>query len=581
MVTAPTIVQLVLVNETGDSYYRMRWPGHELAKRNPQWRILNLDAQAQERYDWAMEADLLVLFQSMDYDLIPIIEERRKLGRKTIAEYNDNFYSPPTASPLLKEWNSPFLWQSYEAVMRACDAVMVTGEGLRKLFSQKTDKEIVMVRNFLPIDFTLPDISTLPDRALRIGWAGSQGHAADLIALRPLFQELTEEFPDLTIHLMGNEAFQGILGLPPQRVVFRPWGTMADYFDFLRKVDLGIIATLDTPYNQCRSDIKAVELGGCGAVPLIPDILPYKDIARQMNIKPYRSLAELKAQIVTLVSENKKFIRTRQKVTEYVANNRIGDVTKERSSLYTRCLPKKFSEFSWPVPVGYYELQGNAENVTRAATALRGAQALINGKDFLNAMVLLDREYRKNIFHPEIGVAWLRSQMLANISIENLRKNAQDLMDRFPSDIRFLVVALDIFDEDRWIPLWEKIIAVLRTVPPRARGSLVELVSRPAARELRRNPDFIDTAIHLTTVLPQPYRLHLELSSALRNVKRTSEAITHLDKVFRAKEDLERSKAFLESVDLQVLGAELEGLQGALTEHKPSRGKKSTDNSSR
>ena len=46
-----TIVQLVLVNDTGDSFYRMRWPGAELTKQNPKLRVINLDAQAKERFE--------------------------------------------------------------------------------------------------------------------------------------------------------------------------------------------------------------------------------------------------------------------------------------------------------------------------------------------------------------------------------------------------------------------------------------------------------------------------------------------------------------------------------------------------
>ena len=77
----------------------MRWPAEQVAKQNPDWRILNLPFSAEERYDWGLEADLLVLIQNSDIDFLPVIEMRRKLGRKTLVEYNDNFYEPQPWSP--------------------------------------------------------------------------------------------------------------------------------------------------------------------------------------------------------------------------------------------------------------------------------------------------------------------------------------------------------------------------------------------------------------------------------------------------------------------------------------------------
>ncbi len=84
-----TIVQTVLLDETGDSCYRMRWPGMQLAKQNKNLRIINLDSRAKERFEYALEADLLVTYQSNDSELLPIIKKRRLLGKKTLVEYND------------------------------------------------------------------------------------------------------------------------------------------------------------------------------------------------------------------------------------------------------------------------------------------------------------------------------------------------------------------------------------------------------------------------------------------------------------------------------------------------------------
>ena len=145
-----TIVQLVHIDETGDSYYRMRWPARDLAAQRPGWRVINLDARAHERFEWAEHADLLVLYQCGDYDLVPVLRKRRAAGRSTLAEYNDNFYASPPSTPVADVWGSPLIWQAYETLMAEADRLVVTGEGLRHLFSNAFEGEIAILENHLP-----------------------------------------------------------------------------------------------------------------------------------------------------------------------------------------------------------------------------------------------------------------------------------------------------------------------------------------------------------------------------------------------------------------------------------------------
>ena len=281
-----TILQLVHIDETGDSYYRMRWPGNELSKQVPNWRVISLDARAKERFEWALKADLLFLFQSHDYDLIPILHQRRALGRKTIVEYNDNFYDPPVTSPVFEAWSNPLIWDAYERIMNLGDALVVTGPGLKELFSKKTQKPIYELKNQLP-DLKLIDFEMLwadTSREVVLGWGGSQGHLPDLFSFFPAIRTLMKEFPNLKLHMMGNAAIPNYLDLPSERFRFTEWGSMRQYFQFLEKVHLGFAPLRDTPYNRCRSDIKAVEMASRGALPILPNFLPYHEFIQNAEL---------------------------------------------------------------------------------------------------------------------------------------------------------------------------------------------------------------------------------------------------------------------------------------------------------
>ena len=77
-----SIVQIVHLDETGDSAYRMRWPAVSLAEKGPKLQVINVTSGAKERYLLGEHADLLILFNCADIDFLTVIERRKKKGIK-------------------------------------------------------------------------------------------------------------------------------------------------------------------------------------------------------------------------------------------------------------------------------------------------------------------------------------------------------------------------------------------------------------------------------------------------------------------------------------------------------------------
>ncbi|NMC62079.1 MAG: glycosyltransferase family 4 protein, partial [SAR324 cluster bacterium] len=280
-----TIVQLVLMNETGDSYYRMRWPARDLAFQAPNWRVINLDAQAKERFTWGEAADLLILYQSNDIDLLPLIEKRRRLGKKTLVEYNDNFYDVQAWSPVAEAWQSPLLWQRYERIMKISDGIIVTGEGLRDVLSSHISQRYYIIENHLPkVPDSYESLQQKKTPYISIGWGGSLGHMADFLSIVPVIKAVLAEIPGTKLHVMGNETIPSLLEFPKEKLVFKPWGSVEEYFHFWEEIHIGIAPLLDTPYNRCRSDIKAVEMSAMGVLPLLSNAIPYKNFLEQTDL---------------------------------------------------------------------------------------------------------------------------------------------------------------------------------------------------------------------------------------------------------------------------------------------------------
>ena len=298
MSTVPTIVQLSQIDETGDSYYRMRWPARALAAQRP-WRIMTVQASAQQRYEWALHADVVVAVQSHDFDLIPVFRARRAKGLRTFVEYNDHFYSPPLWSPVAREWCDPRMWGAYEKLMDEADGVLVTGPGLAELFASRIPEErITILKNHLPESPpTFADLLKRKPQGFVIGWAGSLGHMADLLAVLPLLTKIVQDTPGAKLALMGNESIPSFIDLPPEKFSFTPWGTMAEYFAFWEGVHIGVAPALPTDYNAAAILRRwRWRRAACSPCFLIP--FPTQIFCRQLAHPPIEAFESLRGSLL-------------------------------------------------------------------------------------------------------------------------------------------------------------------------------------------------------------------------------------------------------------------------------------------
>lgn len=534
-----TIVQLVLINETGDSYYRMRYPAAELAEQRPSWRVINLDAAAKERFTWALEADLLVLYQSNDTDLIPVLRERTRRGKKTLVEYNDNFYACPEWGPVAQEWRSPLLWQCYERFMREADGVLVTGPGLAELFTPLVPSDrIHILENHLhqpPPSLTKLNKST--NGELAIGWGGSLGHIADLLAVLPSIEEVLRGEPQARFHVMGNESIPSFVHLPPEQFRFTNWGTLAQYYDFWKPVQIGIAPLLDTPYNRCRSDVKAIEMVSMGTLPLLPDLLPYREFLTQTDLTPYRNFAELQERLRFYLHNRTALTEDLVRAYEYVQRTRVGPLRTERAQLYERMLPSTLSTYSWPLSIGYHEYKGATDSVPRCKQLLDQVQQLINQKQVAAARARLEAEITSYPGNPDILLALIKCLTAeGNLTAGALLAQARA---EFPRDLRFVLFEISRErNQTRKVELWQALTSRLATEPPAVRDFFCGEIVRHALRQVATSPAALTVLEGLLALYPGNAPLHFGLAEALVRQGRESEARAHFEAVSRLYTEL-------------------------------------------
>ena len=106
----------------------------------------------------------------------------------------------------------------------------------------------------------------------------------DLLSFLPRLEALIKSRDDLEFWAMGNKAIGRYVKLPKEKFIYVPWGNMEQYFAFWKQVDIGISPMLDIPYNTCRSDIKAIEMGAMGVAPVLQSFDMYQDFSEASGV---------------------------------------------------------------------------------------------------------------------------------------------------------------------------------------------------------------------------------------------------------------------------------------------------------
>lgn len=571
----PTIVQVVVFDETGDTKYRLKWPAEALARQRSNWRVLNIHYASPERFDWIRRADLVVLYHSMENALLPLLAERRAKGLKSLVEYNDNFYEPPPWSPVGDKWGSPSLTQVYEQFMRLADGVITTCPELARVLRQNIETPVHVLINYLPsspppLNYLLSQKSPAPS----FGWAGSLGHAADILAVGPVLWRILDVIPGSSLHLMGNTAFADNLRIPATRLRFSPWGTMEQYYHFWEQVWVGFVPLLDTPYNCCRSDVKAVEMASRGVLPILPKMPPYEEFILKTGAPSFSSFAELQKLINHYLTHNEERLTLANRCYEYVASERIADNNTERAELYEALLTSSATQrqaelgrssrvhvcrheravIEWPDGAGFIEINSHLPvdvPVPRPLEALDGlapAEALqhpLAHHDPELALRALDR-WRRQIGSTPISVVL-------------------EMQERFPRDIRFNLLRILSHAETSEVMLcWSEIIDRLEVGGEGDRNFSLAMICRNFVRSLMRHPQLIELAPRLLKVYPYQAELRFAVAKELERQGDYTASAEHFRELLKWKKIVSQSREVIDGLESSYLQAWFEALKARI-----------------
>jgi tetratricopeptide (TPR) repeat protein len=279
-----------------------------------------------------LTADVLVIRDVADPDLLPIIATRRRRGLLTIYEITSHLYAEPTGDSTPQGEDGPPRARARPGdlgarappslLARQADGVQFATRTLEAQFSALNPRRAVFPSQLWDAPPPLP-LRRL-DQVV-IGWGGPRAHRNDLRSVIPALQGIMDRHPEVVFSVMGDPAVQPLLAaLPAERVSFSPWGTLRDYYRFLERIDIGLAPLSGSPYDRCRSDIRFVEYAAHGVLAICAEVDPFRDVVRPGQTGYlYRDAAELETVLERALAEGEVRAAIPARAARYVASERL------------------------------------------------------------------------------------------------------------------------------------------------------------------------------------------------------------------------------------------------------------------
>ncbi|WP_158930399.1 glycosyltransferase [Acidisphaera sp. S103] len=203
----------------------------------------------------------------------------RRTGARLVYDLDDDLLNIPRTHPDAK------VLRPHAKVVRrmveTADTVWVSTHGLaERLAAIRTDAEVIP--NGLDERIWVPPAPSLQDHPVRILCMGTATHDDDFAMIEPALVRLKAEYDHrVTITIVGitmrNDLPPGLnrLGMPRSATRSYP-----GFVNWLRAVEppwhIGLAPLLDTPFNLCKSPIKAMDYAALGLAVLASDTPVYR-----------------------------------------------------------------------------------------------------------------------------------------------------------------------------------------------------------------------------------------------------------------------------------------------------------------
>lgn len=242
-------------------------------------------AEIEKQCIWA---DIIV-YQRLDTQYhVARIKATQDLNKPVLAETDDFVQLVPPYNPGARFYhpNSEASNQWANVVLKISDGVLVTTEGLRRLYYQ-LNKNILICPNFIDTGWwTNPAWTEKPARkhpdTVIIGWQGANAHSANLEIIQPIIPRILEKYPHAEFHYVAYPLawISDLKRKFKDRVKLHKWVFFTNH---PRKIssygfDIGLAPLVDNFFNRGKSGLRVLEYGINKTAVVASPLPAYKEI---------------------------------------------------------------------------------------------------------------------------------------------------------------------------------------------------------------------------------------------------------------------------------------------------------------
>ncbi len=151
---------------TGDFYYRTFAPGAAMAHYDGVY-VVNLVSSHRLRHEVMLEADVLVINNICDADLLPVIRDRKSQGKLTVFELADDIEALPTDSPAWGFYQQSNNLLLIKRLANYCDALQFCSPELKRKYGYLNSRCCVFPNQVLVVP---TERAPKPEGAVIVGW---------------------------------------------------------------------------------------------------------------------------------------------------------------------------------------------------------------------------------------------------------------------------------------------------------------------------------------------------------------------------------------------------------------------------
>jgi glycosyltransferase involved in cell wall biosynthesis len=323
---------------TGDFYYRTIAPGAGMACCEGV-HVVNLVNFHRLRSELMLDADVLVLNNICDADLLPVIRDRKARGKLTVYELCDDLGALSPSNPMRAFYHQTNNLLLIKRLAHYCDALQFSSPELKCKYGYLNRTCCVFPNQILAPP---PARRQESGEIVVIGWGGSIGHLHDMEKISDRLIHWIMSRDNVHLYLMcADPIWELFEALPEDRKRRFATGSVDDYYSFVSHLDIGLAPLEDTAFNRSRSDVKFLEYAACGAVPVVQAAGPYLLSVKQGKTGfLFKTPDELIATLDNLASDASLRIAVSASARQYVLQERnYLDRGRDRVEFYRSLLP--------------------------------------------------------------------------------------------------------------------------------------------------------------------------------------------------------------------------------------------------